>query len=118
MQSAAAQAAETAEAAKIINIASYRNNQSGAQALTDYYSTTAQAPTVNTQAPEVVKSAGTSRDSNENVVTIHNNPTIIVNGDNADDFETKLEENNRRLLRQVKDLLDKKEDDERRSKYA
>ena len=118
VQSAAAQAAETAEAAKIINIASYRNNQSGAQALTDYYSTTAQAPTVNTQAPEVVKSAGTSRDSNENVVTIHNNPTIIVNGDNADDFETKLEENNRRLLRQVKDLLDKKEDDERRSKYA
>ena len=51
-------------------------------------------------------------------VTINNNPTIHVDGDKPGDLEEKLEENNRRLLQQVKDLLDKRDDDERRSVYA
>ena len=51
-------------------------------------------------------------------VTINNNPTIYVDGDKPGDLEKKLEENNRRLLQQVKELLDKRDDDERRSVYA
>lgn len=51
-------------------------------------------------------------------VIINNNPTIHVDGDKPGDLEEKLEENNRRLLQQVKDLLDKRDDDERRSVYA
>ncbi len=51
-------------------------------------------------------------------VTINNNPVIHVDGDKSGDLEEKLEENNRRLLQQVKDLLDKRDDDERRSVYA
>lgn len=51
-------------------------------------------------------------------VTINNNPTIHIDGDQPGDLEEKLEENNRRLLQQVKELLDKRDDDERRSVYA
>ena len=51
-------------------------------------------------------------------VTINSNPTIHVDGDKPGDLEEKLEENNRRLLQQVKDLLDKLNDDERRCVYA
>lgn len=43
--------------------------------------------------------------------------TIVVNGDQPDDLEEKLEANNKKLLQEVEDLLDKKEDDERRSRY-
>ena len=50
-------------------------------------------------------------------VTINNNPTIVVNGDKPEDLDAKLEENNKRLLRDVEELLDEKEDKERRQKY-
>ena len=49
--------------------------------------------------------------------TINNNPTIVVNGDKPEDLDAKLEENNKRLLRDVEELLDEKEDKERRQKY-
>ena len=65
-------------------------------------------------APELRSTTGQSSIT----VIINNNPTIHVDGEKPGDLEEKLEENNRSLLQQVKDLLDKRDDDERRSVYA
>lgn len=77
----------------------------------------AQAQTVNNYqtAPEVASGTGSNGKSNN--ITINNNPTIVVNGDTPDDLDAKLEENNRKLLRDVKDMVEEKEDNERRQKY-
>ena len=64
--------------------------------------------------PEVVSGAGQGGGNN---ITITNSPTIYVDSDKAGDFEEKLEENNRNLLQEVEDLLDKRNDDERRSRH-
>lgn len=79
--------------------------------------TTPTAQTVNSQnaAPEVTPGAGSGGGAKN--VTINNNPTIVINGDKPEDLDAKLEENNRKLLRDVEDLLDEKEDKERRQKY-
>lgn len=77
-----------------------------------FYNTTNNAPEV--KPPEVVSGAG---QGGGNSVTINSNPTIYVDGDKAGDLEEKLEENNRNLLREVEDLLDKRSDDERRSRH-
>ena len=77
-----------------------------------FYNTTNNAPEV--KPPEVVSGAGTG---GGNSVTINSNPTIYVDGDKAGDLEEKLEENNRNLLQEVEDLLDKRNDDERRSRH-
>lgn len=78
-----------------------------------FYNTTNNAPEV--KAPEVVSGAG--QQGGGNSVTINSNPTIYVESDKPGDFEEKLEENNRNLLREVEDLLDKRSDDERRSRH-
>lgn len=77
----------------------------------------AQAQTVNNYqtAPEVASGTGSNGKSNN--ITINNNPTIVVNGDTPDDLDAKLEENNRKLLRDVKDMMEEEEDMERRQKY-
>lgn len=77
----------------------------------------AQAQTVNNYqtAPEVASGTGSNGKSNN--ITINNNPTIVVNGDAPDDLDAKLEENNRKLLRDVKDMMEEEEDMERRQKY-
>lgn len=77
----------------------------------------AQAQTVNNYqtAPEVASGTGSNGKSNN--ITINNNPTIVVNGDTPDDLDAKLEENNRKLLRDVKDMMEEEEDNERRQKY-
>lgn len=77
-----------------------------------FYNTTNNAPEV--KPPEVVSSAG---QGGGNTITITNSPTIYVDSDKAGDFEEKLEENNRNLLQEVEDLLDKRSDDERRSRH-
>lgn len=77
-----------------------------------FYNTTNNAPEV--KPPEVVSGAGQGGGNN---ITITNSPTIYVDGDKAGDFEEKLEENNRNLLQEVEDLLDKRNDDERRSRH-
>lgn len=77
-----------------------------------FYNTTNNAPEV--KPPEVVSGAG---QGGGNTITITNSPTIYVDSDKAGDFEEKLEENNRNLLQEVEDLLDKKSDDERRSRH-
>ena len=78
--------------------------------------TTAQTVNNYNTAPEVTPGAGNSGGSANNV-TINNSPTIVVNGDKPEDLDAKLEENNRKLLRDVEDLLDEKEDKEKRQKY-
>ena len=77
-----------------------------------FYNTTNNAPEV--KPPEVVSGAGTG---GGNSVTINSNPTIYVDSDKAGDLEEKMEENNRNLLQEVEDLLDKRNDDERRSRH-
>ena len=77
-----------------------------------FYNTTNNAPEV--KPPEVVSGAGTGGGNN---ITITNSPTIYVDSDKAGDLEEKLEENNRNLLQEVEDLLDKRNDDERRSRH-
>ncbi len=77
-----------------------------------YYNTTNNAPEV--KAPEVVSGAGQGGGIS---LTINNNPTVYVEGDKPGDLEEKLEENNRNLLQEVEDLLDKRSDDERRSRH-
>ena len=80
--------------------------------------TTTAPQTVNNYntAPEVTAGAGSGSGSANNV-TINNSPTIVINGDKPEDLDAKLEENNRKLLRDVEDLLDEKEDKEKRQKY-
>ena len=111
VQGAAAQAAATAESAGITNITN--NTSNGPQQVVNTYSTT-NAPEV--EPPQVVSTAGQQGGTGTSV-TINNSPTIHVNGDEPDDLEEKLEENNKRLLQEVEDLLDKRDDDERRSRY-
>lgn len=65
-------------------------------------------------APELRSGAGQRNTS----IVINNNPAIHVDGDKPGDLEEKLEENNRRLLQRVRELLDKLDDDERRSVYV
>lgn len=77
-----------------------------------FYNTTNNAPEV--KPPEVVSGAGQGSGNN---ITITNSPTIYVDSDKAGDFEEKMEENNRNLLQEVEDLLDKRNDDERRSRH-
>ena len=77
-----------------------------------FYNTTNNAPEV--KPPEVVSGAGQGGGNN---ITITNSPTIYVDSDKTGDFEEKLEENNRNLLQEVEDLLDKRNDNERRSRY-
>lgn len=77
-----------------------------------FYNTT-NAPEVKPQ--EVVSGAG--QQGGGISLTVNSNPTIYVEGDKPDDLEEKLEENNRNLLREVEDLLDKRSDDERRSRH-
>lgn len=67
------------------------------------------------QPPQVISTAGQGGKAYN--LTINNNPTIITNGGDAEELEEKLEENNKKLLQDVEDLLDKRDDDERRSRY-
>lgn len=111
-QNAAVKSAEAAQAADITNVTNHTTSQNGPQVV-NTYSTTNNAP--ETQAPEVVRAAGQSGGGHN--ITITNSPTIHVSGEQPEDLDKKLEENNKNLLREVEELLDKKEDDERRSRY-
>ncbi len=64
---------------------------------------------------EVRSTAG--QQGSGNTITITNSPTIYVDSDKAGDIEAKIEAENRNLLQEVENLLDKRSDDERRSRY-
>lgn len=65
------------------------------------------------RAPEVIAAGG----GGGYTITLHNSPTIVVDGSRPDDLDQKLEENNKKLLRDFEEAVRKKEDDERRSDY-
>lgn len=111
-QNAAVKSAEAAQAANVTNVTNNTTSQNGPQVV-NTYSTTNNAPEM--QAPEVVRAAGQGGGGYN--ITITNSPTIHVDGNQPEDLDEKLEENNKNLLREVEELLDKKEDDERRSRY-
>lgn len=114
-QNVAQKAAQAATAANITNVTNNTSNaQNGPQRVWNNYTTN--NATEEVQAPQVPYTAGQSGGGGY-TITINNNPNIYVQGDEPDDLEAKLEENNRRLLQEVEDLLDKKDDDERRSRY-
>lgn len=81
-------------------------------------SATSSPQTINnySEAPQVASGAGTAGAGNKNI-TIQNSPTIVVSGNQPNDLDEKLEENNRKLIQDVKDMLDEEEDKERRQKY-
>ena len=97
------------------NILAAQNTAAATAATVAQTAPAAQTVNGNNTAPEVAAGAGNGGGAKN--VTINNNPTIVINGDKPEDLEAKLEENNRKLLRDVEDLLDEKEDKERRQKY-
>ena len=68
----------------------------------------------NNTAPVVA--AGAGKGTSNKTITVNNNPTIIVNGNQPDDLEEKLEKNNHSLLQQVDEKL-KDDGDERRTRF-
>lgn len=50
-------------------------------------------------------------------LTINNSPTIIVQGDKPDDLDQKLEENNQKLIRDIREMQRQDAEAERRSDY-
>ncbi|SHJ74212.1 phage tail tape measure protein [Tepidibacter formicigenes] len=64
------------------------------------------APTVKADSTQVVTK-----------ITIHNQPTIHVDGNAPNDLEEKLKKNNEELLNEVEERIRKKEEDERRGRY-
>ena len=97
------------------NILAAQNTAATTAATVAQTAPAAQTVNGNNTAPEVTAGAGNGGGAKN--VTINNNPTIVINGDKPEDLDAKLEENNRKLLRDVEDLLDEKEDKERRQKY-
>ena len=97
------------------NILAAQNTAAATAATVAQTAPAAQTVNGNNTAPEVAAGVGNSGGAKN--VTINNNPTIVINGDKPEDLDAKLEENNRKLLRDVEDLLDEKEDKERRQKY-
>lgn len=76
---------------------------------------TAQTVKSHNAAPEVTAGAGNGGGTNN--FTINNSPTIVIEGDKPEDLDAKLEANNQRLLHEVEELMEQKEDKERRQKY-
>lgn len=106
----------TADQTKDIMAAQGAAKTAAAEAPTVGTAGTQTASTVNT-APTVATGAGVTNNGGTNHIEIHNAPTIVVNGDQPDDLEAKLEENNQKLLKQVENLLDDKADKEERQRY-
>lgn len=106
----------TADQTKDIMAAQGAARAAAAEAPTVGSAGTQTASTVNA-APTVAAGAGVTNNDRTNHIEIHNSPTIVVNGDQPDDLEAKLEENNQKLLKQVENLLDDKADKEERQKY-
>lgn len=66
-------------------------------------------------APEVTRNPG--RGGGTQKITVNNSPTIVVNGDKPDDLEQKLEANNQKLIREIREMQRQDAEDERRAVY-
>ena len=97
----------TRAAQDVQNVSTVNNNQ-----LQNYYNSV-RNETTEVEPPQVPYGMG----GGNTYVTINNNPTVVVEGDQPEDLEETLQRNNDDLLRKVEDLMDKKADDERRMQY-
>ena len=97
----------TRAAQDVQNVSTVNNNQ-----LQNYYNSV-RNETTEVEPPQVPYGMG----GGNTYVTINNNPTVVVEGDQPEDLEETLQRNNDYLLRKVEDLMDKKADDERRMQY-
>ena len=66
-------------------------------------------------ALEVTRNPG--RGGGTQNITVNNSPTIVVNGDKPDDLEQKLEANNQKLIREIREMQRQDAEDERRAVY-
>lgn len=66
-------------------------------------------------APEVTRNPG--RGGGTQNLTVNNSPTIIVQGDEPDDLDQKLEANNQKLIREIREMQRQDAEDERRAVY-
>ncbi len=66
-------------------------------------------------APEVTRNPG--RGGGTQNLTVNNSPTIIVQGDKPDDLDQKLEANNQKLIREIREMQRQEVEDERRAVY-
>lgn len=66
-------------------------------------------------APEVTRNPG--RGGGTQNLTVNNSPTIIVQGDKPDDLDQKLEANNQKLIREIREMQRQDAEDERRAVY-
>lgn len=66
-------------------------------------------------APEVTRNPG--RGGGTQNITVNNSPTIVVNGDKPDDLDQKLEANNQKLIREIREMQRQDAEDERRAVY-
>ena len=66
-------------------------------------------------APEVTRNP--SGGGGTQNLTITNSPTIVVQGDKPDDLDRKLEENNRKLIQDIREMQRQDAEDERRTVY-
>ena len=66
-------------------------------------------------APEVTRNPG--RGGGTQNITVNNSPTIVVNRDKPDDLEQKLEANNQKLIREIREMQRQDAEDERRAVY-
>ena len=66
-------------------------------------------------APEVTRNPSSGGGTQN--ITVNNSPTIVVNGDKPDDLEQKLEANNQKLIREIREMQRQDAEDERRVVY-
>ncbi len=66
-------------------------------------------------APEVTRNPG--RGGGTQNLTVNNSPTIIVQGDKPDDLDQKLEANNQKLIREIREMQRQDAEYERRAVY-
>lgn len=73
-------------------------------------------PVTEIKAPPEVTRNPSSGGGTQNL-TVNNSPTIIVQGDKPDDLDQKLEENNRKLIQEIREMQRQDAEDERRTVY-
>lgn len=66
-------------------------------------------------APEVTRNP--SGGGGTQNLTVNNSPTIIVQGNEPDDLEQKLEANNQKLIQEIREIQRQEAEDERRAVY-
>lgn len=113
-------AAETSEIFKNINAAKAVNESVPRESLIQRVGGAANtvrsaiAERLQVDTPSVVP----TRSGGETKFEIHYSPTIYVEGDKPGDLEEKLEQNNQKLMQEIREVLRQEKENERRTTYA